>query len=206
MSDYVRGRLSRGDLEAEPLAQFDRWFAEAQQSGFIEANAMTLATADAQGRPSCRVVLLKDHDERGFTFFTNYESRKGRELDENPRAALLFFWDRLERQVRIEGEVTRTSREESLAYFGSRSRGSRLSAAISPQSREVESRALLETRRSELEGRLAGSEEVPCPEHWGGYRLVPTRYEFWQGGESRLHDRFVFERDGGEWKLTRLGP
>lgn len=206
MSDYRRGRLSRGDLEAEPLAQFDRWFAEAQQAGFIEANAMTLATADPQGRPSCRVVLLKDHDERGFTFFTNYESRKGRELDGNPLAALLFFWDRLERQVRIEGEVTRTSREESLAYFASRSRGSRLSAAISPQSREVDSRATLEARRSELERRLADSDEVPCPEHWGGYRLVPSRYEFWQGGESRLHDRFVFEREATAWRVTRLGP
>lgn len=208
MSDYRQGELSRRDLRPNPQEQFEAWFSEAHDAGFIEANAVALATATSDGRPSCRTILLKDHDERGYTFFTNYDSRKGRELDENPNASLLFFWDKLERQIRIEGEVVRTSAEESTEYYQSRSRRSRLSAASSPQSVPVSDRAELERRRDELEASLEGQEEVPRPEGWGGYRLIARRYEFWQGRSNRLHDRFVYEvgRADGEWTITRLGP
>jgi pyridoxamine 5'-phosphate oxidase len=194
--------LREADVDPDPLAQFGRWFDEATAAGVYEPEAVALATAGADGAPSARMVLMKGFDERGFRFFTNYESRKGTELEENPRAALLFHWKELARQVRIEGPVERVPPAESAAYFASRALGSRLSAVASPQSRVIGSREELE-RRVEA---LAGSEpEVPA--HWGGYLLNPQVYELWQRGEHRLHDRLRYRRaEGGGWVLDRLAP
>lgn len=192
--------LDEGDLLPDPLAQFAAWFAEAP--GVREA--MALATADQSGAPSLRMVLLKGFDERGFTFHTNYDSRKGRELAANPRAALLFYWRELGRQVRIEGTVEQTSRDDSEAYFRTRPPGARLSAWASPQSEPVANRAELETRVAEARARFA--DDPPLPESWGGLRVVPTAYEFWVHDDDRLHDRFRYERDGDGWRIQRLGP
>lgn len=208
---YRHGRLEPADLDPDPLRQFRAWLDEAVAADLLEPTAMTLATADAAGRPAARMVLLKELDARGFVFFTNYDSRKGRELAANPRAALLFWWAALERQVRIEGAVERTSREASEAYFRSRPRGSRLGALASPQSRPLASREELEARVAELaasypEGDGDGR-EIPRPEHWGGYRLVPDALEFWQGRDDRLHDRVLYRQDPeGTWTRTRLAP
>jgi len=193
--------LDRGDLDGDPLAQFRRWFEEARQAVRIP-EAMALATAAADARPSVRMVLLKQADEAGFVFYSHYTSRKGRELEENPRAALLFHWDPLGRQVRIEGAVARLAEADSDAYFDTRPLGARLSALASPQSRPVESRAWLEARVAELEA--AG--ERSRPEWWGGYRLVPDAWEFWQHRDDRLHDRFRYDRADGGWTVARLGP
>ena len=172
----------------------------------VEPNAMVVATVDTQGRPSGRTVLLKGVDERGFTFFTNYQSRKGQELEENPNAALVFYWPDLERQVTVAGEVTKVSREESEAYFHSRPRGSQIGAWASRQSSILQSRSELEQAEKDFETRFAGK-PVPLPPHWGGYRLVPDRIEFWQGRSSRLHDRFQFVRNNdGTWSVNRLSP
>jgi pyridoxamine 5'-phosphate oxidase len=205
--EYTLHGLHRKDLLPDPIQQFEVWFKESVSSaGDREPNAMTLATADRDGHPSARVVLLKGFDERGFVFFTNYESRKGQHLAQNPRAALNFHWPWLERQIQIEGNVSRVSREESQTYFDKRPLKSRLSAIISPQSSPVSSRTELEQR---LEGisRQYSDSNPPVPEFWGGYRVFPERMEFWQGRENRLHDRFLYTLTlDGSWRIERLGP
>ena len=200
--EYTREALTEAD--ADPVVQFRRWFEQAEQAGLLEPTAMTLATATPDGRPSARMVLLRGFDERGFCFYTNYESRKGAELAANPRAALVFWWGELERQVRIEGPVEPTTRQESEAYFHSRPPGSQLSAAASPQSRVID-RATLEQRVAELATSLPEG-EVPLPDFWGGYRLAHEVVEFWQGRPNRLHDRLRYRRAGDGWKIERLAP
>ncbi len=203
--EYTRAGLTESDVAPDPVEQFRRWFDEALEADLHEPNAFVLATATRDGLPSARVVLLKGLDERGFVFYTNYEGRKGRELEDNPRAALLFCWGELERQVRIEGTVSRVSEEESDAYYASRPRGSRLGAWASEQSRVVEGREVLESRIGDLEAEYEGR-EVPRPPFWGGYRVEPEAIEFWQGRENRLHDRIVYRRESGSWKTERLQP
>lgn len=203
--EYARARLDERDVSHDPFAEFARWFAEAQAAEAAEVNAMVLATATAGGRPSARLVLLKGFDERGFVFFTDYRSRKGGELEANPCAALVFHWGELERQVRIEGTVTRTSHEESEEYYRTRPLGSRLGAWVSHQSRPIASRAALEEELREVERRYAGP-DVPLPPHWGGYRVRPECFEFWQGRESRLHDRIRYLRRPDGWAIERLSP
>jgi pyridoxamine 5'-phosphate oxidase len=201
----VIGGLAEDSAGTDPFALFDTWFEDASRSGLLLPESVTLSTATPDGRPSARLVLLKSFGEHGFVFFTNYGSRKGRELDVNPHAALTAHWPILQRQVRIEGSVTRTSEAESEAYFRTRARGSQLGAWASAQSEEVADRAELEARmaarKSEFEGR-----DVPLPPYWGGYRLDPARIEFWQGRLNRLHDRLEFERDGQTWRRRRLSP
>jgi pyridoxamine 5'-phosphate oxidase len=204
--DYRRGGLSESDVDPDPIVQFQRWFAQARQAVSKEPNAMTLATATAEGQPSARIVLLKGVDANGFTFYSNYESQKGRELLENPHAALVFYWAELERQVRIQGTVEKVSREESEAYFHSRPRGSQLGALASRQSRVIAGRQALEERLAQLEQNLGGA-AVPLPEDWGGFRLRPESIEFWQGRPNRLHDRLRYLKDGdGNWRVERLSP
>ncbi len=198
--------LHEEDLLPDPIALAQRWFADAQAAGIEQHDAMTLATATPDGRPSARAVLLKGIDARGFAFFTNYDSRKGRELDANPRAALLLLWIPLQRQVRVTGSVARLDAEESDAYFATRPRGSQLGAWASQQSRPLPDRAELERRWEALDERYGG-EAVPRPSHWGGYRVEPDEIEVWQGRANRLHDRFAYTRtpDGG-WTHVRLQP
>jgi pyridoxamine 5'-phosphate oxidase len=203
--EYAREALDEADVDADPVVQFGRWFEQAEQAGLLEPTAMTLATATPDGRPSARMVLLRGFDERGFCFYTNHESRKGVELAANPRAALVFWWGELERQVRIEGPVAPTSRAESEAYFHSRPPGSQLSAAASPQSRVIQDRAVLERRVAELAADSAHG-QVPLPDFWGGYRLTHEVVEFWQGRPNRLHDRLRYRRAGDGWKIERLAP
>ena len=205
--DYSLAGLSEQDLAADPVQQFQKWFQEAVAAEITEPNAMVLATVDASGQPSSRVVLLKAVDTRGFSFFTNYESRKGHELAGNPRASLTFPWIALERQICITGSVRKLSREESAAYFKLRPRNSRLGAWASPkQSEVVGSRAALEERMKQLETQYPG-EDIPLPPYWGGYVLAPVEIEFWQGRPSRLHDRLRYARQpDGSWKIGRLSP
>ena len=203
--EYALARLDERDAAPDPFAMFARWFAEAQAADVAEPNAMTLATATADGAHSARMVLLKGVDERGFVFFTDYRSRKAAELEANPRAALVFHWVEVERQVRVAGTTSRVSREETEAYFLSRPLGSRLGAWASEQSSVIADRAELDARLREVERRFSGG-EVPAPPHWGGYRLDPATVEFWQGRSSRLHDRIRYSRRGGAWVVERLAP
>ncbi|MCA8492047.1 pyridoxamine 5'-phosphate oxidase [Burkholderia arboris] len=205
--NYSRASLDEADAAPDPLAQFDRWFKEALAAKLPEPNTMTLATVGAAGRPSARIVLIKGVDERGFVFFTNYESRKGHDLAVHPQAALLFYWIELERQVRIEGRIEKTSAEESDRYFASRPLGSRIGAWASEQSAVIDSRATLEAREKAISERYG--DNPPRPPHWGGYRLVPDAIEFWQGRPSRLHDRLLYTRDAAAspgWTISRLSP
>jgi pyridoxamine 5'-phosphate oxidase len=205
--DYARARLDEADVSHDPFVEFARWFAEAQEAEVPEPTAMTLATATAEGVPSARIVLLKAFDQRGFVFFTDYRSQKGGELEANPRAALVFWWGELERQVRITGGVALASHEESERYFTTRPLGSRLGAWASHQSRVIPGRAALEADLRQVEARYPDG-EVPLPPHWGGYRVVPHTIEFWQGRESRLHDRIRYVRQAGGkgWRVERLSP
>jgi len=203
--EYTRAGLTESDISPDPIEQFRRWFDAALAAHLHEPNAMTVATATPEGHPSARVVLLKGFDERGFVFYTNYEGRKAGDLENNPRCALLFYWGELERQVRVEGSANRVSGEESDAYYASRPRGSRLGALVSEQSRSVEDRGVLEDRLRDLEEEYEGR-EVPRPPYWGGYRVAPETIEFWQGRENRLHDRLIYHRDNGAWKIERLQP
>ena len=198
--------LNEEDVDPNPFREFERWFEEARRAGAFQPEAAAVATATPDGAPSVRMVLVKRVDEDGFVFFTNYESRKGAELNANPRAALMFHWAVLGRVVRAEGPVQRTSREESAAYARSRPRGSQLSALASPQSRAIPSREWLEERAGELAGRYGPGQE-PLGENWGGYRLKPERFEFWQHRTSRMHDRLVYSPDAdGGWTVQRLAP
>ncbi len=205
-TSYELGQLSEDEVAADAIAQFQRWFDDALENQVVEPNAMTLSTVSANGRPSSRIVLLKGVSESGFSFFTNYESRKGTELASNPYAALLFFWPELQRQVRIEGRVEQLSPEESEIYFQSRPKGSKLGAVVSPQSREIANRAVLDDQMIELEQLYKDTETVPRPPHWGGYRLLPDLIEFWQGRGSRLHDRLVYKNKDNRWDIVRLAP
>jgi pyridoxamine 5'-phosphate oxidase len=204
---YERGALDAADLPDAPLDLFRAWFADAEAAGTHEPNAMTLATVGPDGAPSARIVLLKGADERGFAFYTNHESRKGRELDERPRAALVFWWPELERQVRVEGRAERVPEAEADAYFASRPRASRLGAWASPQSQPIPDRSVLDEKWAAAEA--AHGDDVPRPPHWGGWRVVPLSVEFWQGRTSRLHDRHVYRRDAAAasgWRTERLAP
>ena len=203
-TDYKRGELDETHAAADPIEQFSRWWEEARRCEIADVNAMTLATASAASRPSARTVLLKDFDSRGFVFYTNYDSRKGRELAANPQAALLFFWKELERQVRIDGRIERVSAEDSDAYFASRPLASRIGAWASPQSEAIPGKAWLVAKAAEMGLRHGLS--PARPPHWGGYRVCPEAIEFWQGQPSRLHDRLLYTRGDGGWIRSRLAP
>jgi pyridoxamine 5'-phosphate oxidase len=197
--------LDEKTIDRDPIKQFQLWFDDAVAAKLPMPEAMTLATATADGKPSARMVLLKQVDHDGFVFFTNYRSAKGEQLDANPHAALVFYWSQLDRQVRVEGSVTKTSAQESREYFHTRPRESQIGARASAQSQAISSREVLEQRAQELEA-LYGDREIDCPEHWGGYRLKPERIEFWKSRIGRLHDRILYERDATGWSITRLAP
>lgn len=202
---YSRAALTEASADRDPMVQFGAWFSQALAAEVPEPNAMTLATAAADGTPNARTVLLKGFDERGFVFYTNYESRKGRELEANPRASLLFYWAELERQVRMTGRVERVDAAESDAYFRSRPRGHQAGAWASRQSEVLDGRDALDRQALEAAARFAEG-EIPRPPQWGGYRVVPDVYEFWQGRENRLHDRLEYVREAGGWRIRRLSP
>lgn len=205
--DYRASILEIGNSKNNPLDQFKIWFEEALKAEVREPNAMTLATASLEGIPSARIVLLKKYDEEGFVFYTNYKSRKGRELLLNPQAALVFCWLDLQRQVRIEGRVEKLSKEASLAYFQSRPKSNQIGTWVSNQSQKTKGdRSELETKEAELKERFKEVEQLPLPDNWGGFRVVPSNYEFWQGRTSRLHDRIFYKKDGEIWEKIRLAP
>lgn len=203
-SSYEQDQLLESNIDKNPFIQFTNWFEQVIKAKIIDPNAMTLATASKKGIPSVRVILLKGYDKSGFTFYTNYGSRKGKELTENPNASLLFWWKEFERQIRIEGKVKKLSREESKDYFNLRPLKSRYGALASNQSEVVESREVLEKKFAELEKKFG--DDPPIPENWGGYKLVPDRFEFWQGRSDRLHDRICYEKVEYDWKIFRLQP
>lgn len=203
--DYVSQAFDESHVADDPFEQFGHWFEEAMNADQPDVEAMTLATISGSGRVSGRVVLLKGFDPAGFVFYTNYDSNKSKALVENPVAALTFYWHTLNRQIRIEGVVEKVSRQESEEYFRTRPRGSQLGAWASPQSEEISNRAELEKRLTEIEARF-GDDEIPCPPFWGGWRLQPDQIEFWQGRESRLHDRIVYKKQNGAWRILRLAP
>lgn len=204
--NYSLQTLSVKDILHNPIEQFAKWFQEAMDSQILEPNAFTLATANKEGKPSARTLLLKGFDKEGFVFFTNYESRKAEDLLQNPKAAMLFTWLDLQRQIRIEGDIEKVSQEESEEYFQSRPRGSQIGAWSSPQSQSIESREVLESNQKMMEEKFSGLEKLPVPPFWGGYRIRPNWFEFWQGRESRLHDRIVYALQNGNWEIGRLAP
>lgn len=210
--EYTRTGLDESQADPDPIKQFDIWFNEALEAELMDANGMTLATADREARPSARTVLLKHFDHKGFVFYTNYESRKAKEMDANPAVTLLFYWREFERQVRIEGRAEKISRRESMYYFMQRPRDSRIGAWVSNQSSVITARSMLDAKFQEMK-RKFGNKEVPLPDFWGGYRVVPEQIEFWQGRTNRLHDRLLYtqEQDSGQqeeikWKISRLAP
>ncbi|HTN33101.1 MAG TPA: pyridoxamine 5'-phosphate oxidase [Marinobacter sp.] len=203
--DFESEGLDRDALDDHPVQQFENWFEDAKKAGILEPNAMSLATSGANNMPDLRTVLLKYFDEHGFVFYTNYNSRKAHEISENPQVALLFPWIGLNRQVRIQGTVEKVSKTESLRYFASRPRGSQIGAWVSEQSKVITSRGLLEQKVAEIKQKFSAG-EIPLPGFWGGYRVVPERFEFWQGRPSRLHDRFEYVRQRDDWLIQRLQP
>jgi pyridoxamine 5'-phosphate oxidase len=203
--EYRSSELLQQDVDQNPMQQFKKWFTDALNAQLYEPNVMTLATADAYGKPSARIVLLKGFDEHGFNFYTNYDSKKGKELQQNPQAALVFFWAELERQIRIEGIVSKLDPEVSTEYFHSRPKGSQIGAMVSPQSQVIPSREALEEQVIEMKQKFA-EVEVPRPDHWGGYLVEPQHIEFWQGRPSRLHDRISYDLVDGVWIINRLAP
>lgn len=204
--EYALESLTERDVDADPIRQFERWFEQATKAGLIEPNAMALATSTPDGRPSVRTVLLKAADARGFVFFTDYRSRKGTELDANPRVALCFWWDVLQRQLLVTGTATRIPNAESAEYFRTRPRGSQIGAWASRQSSRIPSREALEREVARYFAQYPDGTDVPLPHHWGGYRIAPELIEFWQGRPDRLHDRIVYVRDAGAWRIERLSP
>lgn len=205
--NYALAGLAKADLDLDPIKQFQVWFQQALDADVIEPNAMTLATATIDGKPTARIVLLKGVSEAGFVFYTNYESQKGQQLIANPYAALVFLWHKLERQVRIEGKVEQLSTTESAEYFHSRPQASQLGAWASNQSRIIPNRQVLEQKLADLQQQYSDDATIPLPEHWGGFRVIPNRIEFWQGRPSRLHDRLVYDLQGdGSWVINRLAP
>ena len=203
--EYMYAGLSRGDLDDDPVVQFEKWFIDAQENGLDNPNALSLATVGTDGMPSLRTVLLKAFDRKGFVFYTNYGSRKAKDIEVNPQAAMLFHWLEFDRQVKIQGGVSKVSTAESLKYFASRPRGSQIGAWCSEQSSPVGSRTLLMQAYESMKHKFADG-EIPLPDFWGGYRVEPVRIEFWQGRENRLHDRFEYQREGDAWVIQRLAP
>lgn len=203
--EYTKSGLKREDLNNSPFLQFNNWFEQAQHAQVNEPNAMSIATVNEKGEPSVRTVLLKIFDDNGFVFFTNYNSAKAQDIEQNNSVALLFAWLDLERQIRISGKAEKISQAESFAYFTSRPKGSQLGAWISPQSKIIESRDFLKQKLAEMKSKFS-SGKIPLPSAWGGYRIIPEKFEFWQGRSSRLHDRFVYQKEGENWNINRLAP